>query len=145
MTARVPRVLFVCVGNSCRSQMAEGFARALGEGVWEVESAGLMPATIVAPLTREVMSEKNIDLGEQFPKPLDWVRPETFDWIINLSGYEMPPAGAAEVREWSVRDPIGQSEKVYRQVRDEIGRRVAELLEELRGAGGGAAKSGVEI
>ena len=48
---RMTRVLFVCLGNSCRSQMAEGFARAYGQGVWEVESAGLMPATIIAPLT----------------------------------------------------------------------------------------------
>ena len=130
------RVLFVCLGNSCRSQMAEAFARACGTGIWEVESAGLMPAHIIAPLTRQVMSEKNIDLGDQFPKPIEWVRPETFDLIVNLSEYDLPQEIGVPVRTWNIRDPIGQNEKVYRQVRDEIERRVLALREELRSSGG---------
>jgi arsenate reductase len=129
------RVLFVCIGNSCRSQMAEGFARAYGQGVWEVESAGLMPATIVAPLTRQVMEEKGIDLGEQFPKPLDWVHPETCDLVVNLCGCTLPETLQASVRDWNVDDPIGRSEKVYRKVRDQIEGLVRALLEEVRGGG----------
>ncbi len=130
------RVLFVCLGNSCRSQMAEGFARFYGRGVWEAESCGLMPATIISPLTREVMEEKGIDLGDQFPKPLEWVQPERFDLIVNLSGCELPGEWAPRVRAWTVRDPIGQSEKVYRQVRDEIETLVLALLEEARQSSG---------
>jgi arsenate reductase (thioredoxin) len=125
------RVLFVCLGNSCRSQMAEGFARAYGNGVWEVESAGLMPASIIAPPVRFVMEEKKIDLGDQLPKPLEWVRPENFDLIVNMSGYPLPDAIGAPVREWQVDDPIGRSDKVYRRVRDQIEGLVKGLLEEF--------------
>jgi arsenate reductase len=71
MTEPAMRVLFVCLGNSCRSQMAEGFARAYGQGAWQAESAGLLPATVISPLTREVMEEKKISLEEHFPKGLD--------------------------------------------------------------------------
>jgi arsenate reductase len=126
------RVLFVCLGNSCRSQMAEGFARAYGQGVWEVESAGLMSATIIAPPVREVMEEKQIDLGDQFPKPLEWVQLETFDLIVNMSGIPLPDTIGAPVREWEVDDPIGQSQKVYRRVRDQIEVLVRGLLDEMR-------------
>jgi arsenate reductase len=112
--------------------MAEGFARAYGGDFWEVESAGLMPATIIAPPTRAVMEEKKIELGDQFPKPLEWVKPETFDLIVNMSGIALPEATGAPVREWEVDDPIGCSDKVYRRVRDEIEGRVKGLLEEMR-------------
>lgn len=134
------RVLFVCLGNSCRSQMAEGFARAMGEGFWEVESAGLMPAGMIAPLTRQVMEEKSISLAEHFPKPLEWVRPETFDLVVNMSGYDLPPelAGRVVERRWDVEDPIGRPEKFYRQVRDQIERLVKGLLQELRDGSGTA-------
>jgi arsenate reductase (thioredoxin) len=128
----VKRVLFVCLGNCCRSQMAEGFARAYGQGVWEVESAGLMPAAIIVAPVREVMEEKQIGLGDQFPKPLDWVRPETFDLIVNLSGYPLPDSITVPAREWQVEDPIGRGMKVYRRVRDEVERLVRSLLEEMR-------------
>jgi arsenate reductase len=129
------RVLFVCIGNCCRSQMAEGFARAYGEGVCEVESAGLMPAgSIVAPV-REVMAEKQIDLGDQFPKPLDWIRPGTFDLVVNMSGHPLDQTLGAPIRDWEVDDPIGRSGKVYRRVRDEIEALVKALLDELRAGG----------
>ncbi len=130
------RVLFVCIGNSCRSQMAEGFARAYGKGVWEAESAGLMPATIIAPLTREVMDERGIDLGDQFPKPLEWVKPETFGLIVTLCGCPLPEAVDVPVRAWDIDDPIGQNLKVYRRVRDEIEALVRELLDEVRRTSG---------
>jgi arsenate reductase (thioredoxin) len=129
------RVLFVCLGNSCRSQMAEGFAHAFGEGVWDVESAGLMPAVGIAPPVREVMEEKQVSLGDQFPKPLEWVRPEAFDLIVNISGYPLPDGIPTPVREWKVDDPIGRNLKVYRRVRDEIETLVRALLEEMRQPG----------
>jgi arsenate reductase len=127
------RVLFVCLGNSCRSQMAEGFARAAGGGVWEVESAGLMPAVGIAPPVRTVMEEKKIDLGAQVPKPLDWVRPEAFDLVVNISGYDLPEGLVVNERKWLVEDPIGRGDKVYRRVRDRIEGLVGGLLEEVRG------------
>jgi arsenate reductase len=127
------RVLFVCLGNCCRSQMAEAFARAHGQGVWEVESAGLMAANIIAPPVREVMEEKKIGLGDQFPKPLDWVKPESFNLIVNMSGYPLPEGIAAPVLVWVVDDPIGRSGKVYRRVRDEIEALVLGLLKTLNG------------
>ncbi len=114
--------------------MAEAFARAYGQGVWEVESAGLMPATIIAPPVREVMEEKKINLGDQFPKPLEWVQPEKFDLVVNLCGCPLPDTIKAPVREWKVEDPIGQSGKVYRKVRDQIEGLVKGLLEEVRTA-----------
>jgi arsenate reductase len=126
------RILFVCVGNSCRSQMAEGFARAYGSGVWEVESVGLMPATGIAPLTREVMEEKKVSLADHFPKGLDEVKVPQFDLVINLSGFELPEMVKVPVREWQVRDPIGQGPNVYRKVRDQIEGLVVELLREVR-------------
>ena len=62
------RVLFVCIGNSCRSQMAEGFARTYGSGCAGASERGIAPATAVAALTQKVMLEKNIDLSDAFPK-----------------------------------------------------------------------------
>lgn len=126
------RVLFVCLGNACRSQMAEGFARAYGEGVWEVESAGLMPAVTIPPLTREVMEQKGVSLDGQHPKPLEWVEPESFDLVVNMSGFDLPPELAGRELRWEVEDPIGQPEKTYRKVRDQIEALVKGLLEEVR-------------
>jgi arsenate reductase len=115
--------------------MAEGFARAYGQGVCEVESAGLMPAVGIAPPVREVMEEKKIDLGDQFPKPLDWIRPGTFDLVVNMSGHALDQTLGAPVRDWVVEDPIGGSGKVYRRVRDRIESLVKALLDELRADG----------
>jgi arsenate reductase (thioredoxin) len=125
------RVLFVCIGNACRSPMAEGFARAYGSDVIHVQSAGLAPALAVVPLTHHVMLEKNIDLGDCYPKELEHVEGDV-DLIINMSGYTVTPPNGTQVEVWEIRDPIGESETVFRQVRDEIERRVRELIERLR-------------
>ena len=111
--------------------MAEGFARAYGEDVLEVQSAGLAPAMSVSPLTHHVMREKNIDLGYCYPKELEHVD-GAVDLIINMSGHDVPRHAGAEVEVWEIRDPIGESEAVYRQVRDEIEQRVLQLLERMR-------------
>src|SRR5579862_5164669 len=73
------RVLFVCIGNSCRSQMAEAFARAYGSDVVSAHSAGLSPAMIVAPLTRVVLEEKNIRSDGQFPKTVESMLREPYE------------------------------------------------------------------
>lgn len=134
MTPR--RVLFVCIGNSCRSQMAEGFARAYGSDVIEASSAGLSPAGAVSPLTRKIMMEKNIDIAAQFPKELDAVKGPV-DLIVNMSGEKMPERPGVEVKEWKVFDPIGSNEGVFREVANEIEQHVMRLIIELRARDGG--------
>ncbi len=111
--------------------MAEGFARALGADVLVAQSAGLAPALAVAPLTNYVMREKNIDLGDYYPKQLKHVEGD-FDLTINMSGYTLPAHPSAQVEVWDVCDPIGESEEMFRHVRDEIEQHVRKLIERLR-------------
>jgi arsenate reductase len=127
-----PRVLFLCIGNSCRSQMAEGFARAYGVDVMEPLSAGLYPAAIIAPLTKKVMLEKNIDIGAQFPKALDGLPSGPVNMVINMSGYNVPLPQGATLEEWKVEDPIGLSEETFREVANDIEQRVMRLVLALR-------------
>jgi arsenate reductase len=126
------RVLFVCIGNSCRSQMAEGFARAYGGDVMVAESAGLSPAAIVQPLTRQVLAERNVRIDDQFPKGMEILAREQFDVIINMSGQKLPVAPGIKVRDWLVLDPIGQTEAVYQGVAEQIEGLVMRLILELR-------------
>lgn len=125
-------VLFVCVGNVIRSQMAEAFARAYGSDVIEPSSAGLAPGWNVAPQTRMVMAEKNIDLGEQFPKPFDIMPLDRYDIVVNISGFPLPKPVRGRVVEWKVADPVGEGDKQYRQARDAIENLVMRLILELR-------------
>jgi len=127
------RVLFVCIGNSCRSQMAEAFARAYGSDIIEARSAGLSPATIVAPLTKQMLAERNISAEDQFPKGLELLQGETFDVAINLSGHPIPVL-APRTETWPVADPIGQKESVYRDCAARIEALVMRLILELRSA-----------
>ncbi len=127
------RVLFVCIGNSCRSQMAEAFARAYGSDVLSAHSAGLSPAMIIQPLTREVLLERNIRTDGQFPKDLQVVLRDTFDVVVNMSG-ERLQIPRTRVIEWPVPDPIGQTEQVYRDVAMQIEGLVMRLILELRGS-----------
>ena len=83
-------VLFVCIGNSCRSQMAEGFARAYGDDILVARSAGTSPAAIIQPLTSQVMALCNVRLDGQFPKGLEILAREHFDVIVNMSGQKLP-------------------------------------------------------
>ncbi|HTT65269.1 MAG TPA: hypothetical protein VMG35_25650 [Bryobacteraceae bacterium] len=128
------RVLFVCIGNSCRSQMAEGFARKYGADVMIAGSAGLAPAFIVAPDTIRAMDEKDIDLRDQFPKGLHHLGRARFDLVINMSGYDLPPGIEAPVREWDVPDPVAEDYDTHCRIRDDIETRVMGLILELRRA-----------
>jgi arsenate reductase (thioredoxin) len=133
------RVLFVCIGNSCRSQMAEAFARAYGKDVMIAASAGIAPALMVAADTQRAMKEKNLALDDHFPKSVDQLRTVHFDLIINMSGVELPDGLKAPVRNWKVRDPIGTKYDVHCTIRDEIEKLVMELILELRRDGKPAA------
>jgi arsenate reductase (thioredoxin) len=111
--------------------MAEGFARTYGSDVLVALSAGLAPAMAVAPLTHKVMLEKNIDIGNIFPKDLDSMLGKT-DLIINMSGFDLPVKTGVPVERWEIRDPIGESEEIYREVRDQIEQRVMQLILAMR-------------
>jgi protein-tyrosine-phosphatase len=112
--------------------MAEGFAKKYGTDVMEVQSAGLSPATIVQPLTFQVMQEKNVTLDGQSPKDLSSITIPDFDLLINMSGVKLPTRIPLPVREWKIEDPIGRSEEVYREVRDQIEDLVMRLILEFR-------------
>ena len=128
------RVLFLCVHNSSRSQMAEGFARQLAPAGVEVLSAGTEPRG-VHERAREVMSEVGVDLGPQSSKHLDDVPWRECDTVVTLCGEadETCPALALDVRRvhWPLPDPsaapAAEQLEVFRQVRDEIRWRVASL------------------
>jgi arsenate reductase len=114
------RVLFVCLGNSCRSQMAEAFANAYGNDVMEASSAGVLPASRVSRRTRTVMDEKKVPLGEKCaPKALSSFDLNSFDLIVNLSEYGMPVTETM-VLKFPLPDPIRQQADVHREVRDKI-------------------------
>ena len=125
------RVLFLCIGNSCRSQMAEAFARAYGSDIMVAESAGLMPASIIAPLTRQVLAERNLSVNDHYPKGLEIAARESFDLVVNMSGQRVNLPDTRELA-WPVRDPIGQPESVYRSVVQQIEGLVMGLILDLR-------------
>lgn len=126
------RVLFVCIGNAFRSQMAEAFARAYGTGVVEAESAGIAPALAVPDVTRSVMLEKGIAMDSHFPKALLHMDLKSYDVIVNMSGLPLDAPAGVQMLTWNVPDPVGEGDKVVRQVRDEIEQLVVGLLIRLR-------------
>ncbi|HIK27243.1 MAG: arsenate reductase, glutathione/glutaredoxin type [Oscillatoriaceae bacterium SKW80] len=128
------RVMFVCKKNSCRSQMAEGFAKILGEGKIQVTSAGL-EASKVHPTAVQVMSEIGIDISSQTSKALSDFQPEDYDVVISLCGCGVNLPEAWVLREvfedWKIDDPDGQPIETFQRVRDEIKERVAKLVQSL--------------
>ena len=111
--------------------MAEGFARTYGRDVLHARSAGLAPAMSIAPLTHKVMLEKNIDIGDVFPKNFEDLLHDT-DLIVNMSGCQLPKQPGSPVEVWNVRDPVGESEEIYREVRDQIENLVMQLILGMR-------------
>ena len=140
MPDKLKHVLFVCIGNSCRSQMAEGFARSYGRDVMKVESAGLASASAISALTHDVMWEKNIQLKGHHPKPISTCKEKPYDLVVNISGGSLPKWFKAPVIEWSIQDPIGESPEVYRRVRDDIENRVMQLILQMRREHGASAR-----
>jgi len=126
------RVLFVCIGNACRSQMAEAFARAQGNDVLAPASAGLSPAGALPKSTLLAMQEKNLDLSGHFPKSLTSLSLAEFDLIVNMSGLPIPRERGKAVREWNVPDPIGMDYEDHCVIRDQIETLVMNLILELR-------------
>lgn len=126
------RVLFVCVGNAFRSQMAEAFANAYGPDIVLAESAGLAPVLAVPETTKALMREKGIGMDAHFPKALVHMDAASYDVIVNMSGMPVHAPKEVEVLVWNVADPVGAADQRVRQVRDEIEQLVTGLLIRLR-------------
>ena len=126
------RILFVCIGNAYRSQMAEAFARALGRDLFVAESAGLSPVFELPEGTARVMQEKGIDISAQVPKPALSLDLKSYDLIVNMTGLPVPSLPPASTRSWIVPDPVGQPDSALREVRDEIESLVMGLVLEKR-------------
>ena len=126
------KILFVCVENARRSQMAEGFANAFGRGKLEVYSAGSGPSSQIDPLVIEVMKEKGIDLSGKRPKGLNDLPPVEMDYLVTMGCEETCPAVLAKkIIEWEIPDPKGKSIDVFRKVRDIIKNKVKALYGEI--------------
>jgi len=126
------RVLFVCLGNSCRSQMAEAFARLYGSDVIIPASAGLTPAMEISPLTVQAMVERNANLGEHFPKHIRVMQRGQFDLVVNMSGQLLPEFVTWPARTWNVPDPVAMDYEEHCQVRNQIEQLVMDLVLEMR-------------
>ncbi|MGN6751444.1 MAG: arsenate reductase ArsC [Intrasporangium sp.] len=128
-----PSVLFVCVHNAGRSQMAAAYAHHLSRGRVEVRSAGSAPANSVNPAVRDAMLEEGIDISAEQPKLLTADAVEASDVVITMGcGDSCPYFPGKRYLDWTLDDPAGQGIEAVRPIRDEIKRRVSELLDELR-------------
>jgi arsenate reductase len=134
------KVLFVCVGNAARSQMAEGFLRKLGGERFRVSSAGLMSHWRVDPQAIVAMRAVGVDISAREPKGLEAVDVAGQDVVITLcqADDDLCPSGfSGQLRHWDIEDPHDRPMEIYRAVREEIRRRVEGLVREF---GGGEVK-----
>lgn len=129
------RVLFVCVHNAGRSQMAEALLRHLADGSVEARSAGTEPGEQVNPLAVEVMAERGISLAAHAPKLLTQELADWADRIITMGCdiEESCPVVHTPIEDWGLPNPSGQPPAVVRKIRDQIEERVSLLLRELAG------------
>jgi arsenate reductase len=127
-----PSVLFVCVHNAGRSQMAAGFLTALSDGQVEVRSAGSLPADQVNPAAVQAMGEVGIDISDQRPKVLTTDAVQASDVVITMGcGDACPIFPGKRYEDWNLDDPAGQGVAAVRPIRDEIRGRIEQLLAEL--------------
>ena len=127
------RVLFLCIGNICRSPMAEALARKYGSDVLVAESAGLSPAPDAFSWSRKVLSEINVDLGDHVPRRLLDLSLNKYDIIVNMSGQPLPfDPGGVRVETWNVPDPFGGTEEDFRRTREQLEMLVMNLILKIR-------------
>ena len=132
MSTSRPRVLFVCVHNAGRSQMAAGFLTALSQGSVEVRSAGSAPADSINPAAVEAMAEVGIDISAQSPKILTPDTVESSDVVITMGcGDACPFFPGKRYEDWKLDDPAGRGVEGVRPIRDEIKTRIQQLITEL--------------
>jgi arsenate reductase len=122
------KVLFVCLENSCRSQMAEGFLRACGADLFEASSAGSNPSGEVNPMAVKVMREEGIDISPQKSKGFKDLDVKEADLVVSMGCGDICPffPDSKHIR-WDIENPRGQDITVFRRVRDEIKEKVLEL------------------
>lgn len=126
------KVAFVCIGNSCRSQMAEGFAKEYGNDILEVYSAGTDPAAEVKANAIKAMKEVEIDISEQYPKLLEDI-PEKLDILITMGcGVECPFIPCKMREDWGLDDPAGKPIEIFRETRTIIEKKVKDLLARIK-------------
>ena len=131
-----PSVLFVCVHNAGRSQMAAGWLRHLAGDTVEVRSAGSAPAETINPAAVEAMREVGIDITDQQPKILEYEVAQDSDVIITMGcGDACPIFPGKRYEDWKLDDPAGQGVEAVRPIRDEIKTRIEGLLADLLPAG----------
>jgi arsenate reductase (thioredoxin) len=127
-----PEVLFVCVHNAGRSQMAAGLVKLRSEGRVHVRSAGSAPGDEINPAVIQVMSEIGVDMTEEFPKPLTDEVVRAADVVITMGcGDACPIYPGKRYEDWELEDPSGETVETVRRIRDEIDRRVQRLIAEL--------------
>ena len=132
MTIERPEVLFVCVHNAGRSQMAAGLLNELAGDRITVRSAGSEPADEINPVAVEAMAELGIDISRELPKPLTDASVEVSDVVITMGcGDACPIYPGKRYEDWELADPAGKDLDTVRGIRDEIERRVRNLVEEL--------------
>ena len=130
--SRVPEVLFVCVHNAGRSQMAAALLDHHADGRVRVRSAGGQPAATLNPAVVQALAEVGLDVGKEFPKPLTDAAVRAADVVITMGcGDECPFYPGKRYLDWDVTDPAGLSLEAVRPIRDDIDRRVRTLLAEL--------------
>lgn len=126
------KVAFVCVHNSCRSQMAEGYLKALGGSDFEVYSAGTEDYPEVKPLAVKAMALDEVDISSQYPKKLEDI-PNSLDVLITMGcGVECPYVPTKERTDWGLDDPSGGPLEDYVVTRDLIKTKVLELIEKYK-------------
>jgi protein-tyrosine-phosphatase len=131
-TTAKPSVLFVCVHNAGRSQMAAGFLRDIAGDRIEVRSAGSMPAEQINPIAVEAMGELGIDITAEQPKVLTTEAVQASDVVITMGcGDACPFFPGKRYEDWTLDDPAGQGIDAGRPIRDEIRRRIEQLTSEL--------------
>ncbi len=134
MPGERPEVLFVCVHNAGRSQMAAGLVKLRSEGRIQVRSAGSDPAEVINPAVVEAMDEVGVDMSNEFPKPLTDEVVRAADVVITMGcGDACPVYPGKRYEDWALDDPAGQDLETVRRIRDEIDRRVETLVAELVG------------
>lgn len=132
MTEMKPSVLFVCVHNAGRSQMAAGFLRDLAGDQIEVRSAGSMPADQINPIAVDAMAELGIDITAEAPKVLTTEAVQASDVVITMGcGDACPFFPGKRYEDWKLDDPAGQGIEAVRPIRDDIRTRIERLVAEL--------------
>jgi arsenate reductase (thioredoxin) len=137
-----PTVLFVCVHNAGRSQMAAGYLNQLSGGRIEVRSAGSEPADKINPVAVQAMAEEGIDIAGEQPKILTTDAVKASDVVITMGcGDTCPYYPGKRYEDWVLEDPARQGIEMVRPIRDEIRRRVEQLITELQPVPSGAEAS----